>query len=119
MALVVLVAMLLVACGGREAGLFRTEVEKIVREELADVPAPAQPEPGLTSSDVEEAIRAAMAAMPQPEPGLSREEVEVAIASIPTSQPGLTSASLEDAIDTALAAIPQPNADSPPPRPRR
>ncbi len=112
MALAVLVALLLVSCGGVDTELSRADVDEIVREELADAPAPAQPEPGLTSADVEEAIRAALAEMPQPESGLSQEEVEriveAAIASIPASQPGLTSADVEDAIGTALAALPQP-----------
>ena len=64
MALAVMVPLLLVGCGGGDAGLSRAEVEESVREELADAPAPAQPQPGLTSADVEEAIRAAMADMP-------------------------------------------------------
>ena len=68
--------------------------------------------PGLTSADVQDAIRAAMADMPQPESGLSQEEVEriveSALASIPTSQPGLTSADLEEAIRAAMAEMPQP-----------
>ena len=112
MAIAVLVALLLLACGGGDAGLSRAEVEEIAREELAAAPTAAQPEPGLTSADVEEAIRAAMAEMPQPESGLSEEEVEriveAAIASIPSPQPGLTSADVENAIGTALAAMRQP-----------
>ena len=103
-ALAMLAVLLLAACGDGDPGLSRAEVEEIVREEMADAPAP---EPGLTSADVEETIRAAMADMPQPEPGLSKEEVEriveSAIAAISTPQPGLTSAQVEDAIRTALA----------------
>ena len=103
MALAVLVALLLVACGDGDAGLSRAEVEEIVREELADAPAPAQPEPGLTSADVEEAIRGAMAEMPQPDAGLSQEEVEriveaairAEIADMPRPEPGLTAAEAE------------------------
>ena len=83
-----------------------------MREELANAPATAQPEPGLTSADVERAIRAAMTDMPQPESGVSQQDVEriveAAIASVPTSQPGLTSTQVEDAIRAALAAMPQP-----------
>ena len=41
MALAVLVALLLVDCGGGDAGLSRAEVEETVRGELADAPAPA------------------------------------------------------------------------------
>ena len=96
LALAALFALLLVACGDGDAGLSCAEVEEIVREELADAPAPTQPEPELTAPDVEEAIRAAMADIPQQEPGLSKEEieriVEAAIATIATPQPGLTSA---------------------------
>ena len=107
-ALAMLAVLLLAACGDGD-GLSRAEVEEIVREEMADAPAP---EPGLTSADVEETIRRAMADTPQPEPGLSKEEVEriveSAIAAISTPQPGLTSAQVEDAIRKALADMPQP-----------
>ena len=47
-----------------------------MRTELANTPVPPESEPGLTSADVEEAIRAAMADMPQPEVGLTRKDVE-------------------------------------------
>ena len=114
MALAVLVALLLVACGGGDAGLSRAEVEEIVREELADAPAPAQPEPGLTSADVEEAIRAAMADMPRPEAGLSQEQIErivesairAAIADMPRPEPGLTEAEAERIARSVVASIP-------------
>ena len=110
--LFLLATLLFIACGDGDGGLSRAEVEQVVREELADAPAPAQPEPGLTAADLEEAIRAAMADMPQPESGLSQEDVEriveAAIASIPTSQPGLTSTQVEDAIRAAMADMPQP-----------
>ena len=92
MAVALLAALLLVACGNGNAGLSRAEVEEIVREELANAPATAQPEPGLTSAGVEEAIRAALADMPRPEPGLTAAEAEriarSVVASIPpTSAP--------------------------------
>ena len=110
--LFLLAPLLFIACGDGDGRLSRPEVEEIVREELADVPAPARPEPGLTSADVEEAIRAAMADMPQPVSGLSQEEVEriveAAIASTLASQPGLTSADVEGAIGKAMADMPQP-----------
>ena len=87
MALAVLAALLLIACGDGDGGLSRADVEEVVREELANAPAPAQPEPGLTSADVEDAIGAALAAMPQPEPGLTSAEAEKiargVVASIP------------------------------------
>ena len=114
MALAVLVALLLVACGDGDAGLSRAEVEEIVREELADAPAPAQPEPGLTSADVEEPIRAAMADMPRPEAGLSQEQIErivesairAAIADMPRPEPGLTAAEAERIARSVVASIP-------------
>ena len=46
MALVMLAALLLVACGGGDAGLSRAEVEEIVRAELAETP---EPPPNLAS----------------------------------------------------------------------
>ena len=112
LALTVVLALLLVACGDGDRGLSRAEVEDIVREELANTPVPAEPEPELAATDVEEAIRAAMAEMPLSQTGLSTEEVEriveTEIAAIPTPQPGLTSAQVEDAIRTALAGMAQP-----------
>ena len=91
-ALAVMLLVLLVACGDGDAGLSRAEVQEIVRAEIAEAPAPPQPEPGLTSADVEEAIRKAMAEMPQPQPGLTAAEAEriarSVVASIPpTSAP--------------------------------
>ena len=72
-ALAVLIPLLLAGCGGGDAGPTREEVREIVREEMADAPAP---QPGLTSADVEEAIRSAMAEAPQPEPGLTADDVK-------------------------------------------
>ena len=60
-ALAVFISLLLVACGDGDTGLSRAEVEEIVREEMADAPAPPEPSPGLTVDDVEEAIRRAVA----------------------------------------------------------
>ncbi len=108
--LTVPVLILSIACGGEDAGPSRAEVEEIVRAELAETPTPVQPEPGLTSADVEEAIRAAMADMPQPESGLSKSEVEeivkAAIAAIPQPEPGLTSAEAEQIARGVVASIP-------------
>ena len=70
------VLILSIACEGEDAGPSRAEVEEIVRAELAESPEPFTAEPGLTSADVEKAIHAAMADMPQPEAGLSKSEVE-------------------------------------------
>lgn len=75
-ALFVLLLLLLVACGDGDAGLSRAEVEEIVRAEMAEATAPAQPEPGLTAAEVEEAIRRAIADIPEPEPGLTIADAE-------------------------------------------
>ena len=81
-----LASVLLVACGDGDAGLTRADVEEIVKTEMADAPSEAASTPGMTSSDVDEAVSKAMTEMP--EPGLSRAEVEeivrAAIAGIPT-----------------------------------
>ena len=110
-----LLLVLLIACGDGDAGLTHSEVEEIVRAEMASSPAPATDGPGVTSGDVAEAIREYMADMPQPEAGLSQEEVEriveAAVAAIPAQQAGLTSAQVRGAIQTALAAMPQPEPD--------
>ena len=118
MAVAVLVALLLDACGDGDAGLSRAEVEEIVREEVADMPAPPTPEPGLTAADVEKAVRAAMADMIQPESGLSQEEVEriveaairTAIADMPRPEPGLTAAEAERIARSVVASIPPTSA---------
>ena len=90
--LFLLAPILFVACGDRDAGLSRAEVKEIVRAEMAATPASPTAEPGLTSADVEKAIRAAIAGMPRPEPGLTAAEAEriarSVVASIPpTSAP--------------------------------
>ena len=74
--LAVAMLLLMVACGDRDAGLSRAEVEEIVRAEMAAVPAPTQPEPGLTWKDVEEIVQAAIASIPEPQPGLTSVEAE-------------------------------------------
>ena len=55
---------LLAACGNGNDGLTRTEVEEIVREEVAKAPAPPQPEPGLTEAEVERIARGVVASIP-------------------------------------------------------
>ena len=83
-----LVPILLTACGESGPGLSRAEVQGIVRAEMAKAPAPPQPQPGLTSEEVEEIVRAVVAALPQPQPGLTSAEAEKiargVVASIPT-----------------------------------
>ena len=90
-ALAVLVALPLAACGGEDqdisAGLTQAQVEEIVREELADAPAPPEPAPGLTAADVEEAIRAAIAEMPSRNPDSPPQKPSASPASSPPSRP--------------------------------
>ena len=113
-ALAMLAVLILAACGDGEEGLSRAEVEEIVREELAEAQDPPAPEPGLTSGDVEEAFRTAMAEMPQPEAGLTEAEVEelvkAAIAAIPEPQAGLTTAEAERIARGVVASIPSRSA---------
>ena len=105
-----LLPVLLIACGGGDAGLSRSEVEEIVRAELAEAQDPPAPEPGLTSGDVEEAFRTAMAEMPQPEAGLTEAEVERIVQSviggIPEPQAGLTTDEAERIARGVMASIP-------------
>ena len=109
--LAVLAVLFLGTCGGGEEGLSPTDVEEIVRSELAEAPAPEQ---GLTTADVEEAIRRAMVAMPQPEAGLNRDEVEevvvAAMAAMPDSPPALTTTDAERIARGVLASIPSRSA---------
>ena len=104
--------MLLAACGDVDAGLSRTEVEEIVTTQLAEAPAPAQPEPTLTSADVEEAISEAISELREPEVGLSAEEVEAAIEAaledLPESSTGLSLAE----VDEAIAEMPESQPDT-------
>ena len=112
--LFLLAPLLFTACGDGDAGLSRAEVGEIVRAEMAEAPAPPQLEPGLTTADVQEGIRKAMADMPQPESGLSESEVEeiakAVLAGIPQSQPGLTSAEAERIARGVVASIPPKSA---------
>ena len=108
--LTVSVLLLSIACGGEDAGLSRAEVEEIARAEMAESPAAPPAEPGVTSADMDRAIRAALADMPQPESGLSRSEVEAivkaALADIPQPKPGLSSAEIERIARGVVASIP-------------
>ncbi len=86
--ILLLLPVLLAACGGGDAGLTRAEVEEIVRDEMAAATLQAGVSPGMTPSDVEGIVNDAIEEMPQPEQGLTRAEVEeivrAAIASIPS-----------------------------------
>ena len=60
-AVVVVVALALAACGGGDEGVTRSEVEQIVNYAIAEK---VQPEPGVTRAEVEEIVRAAIASIP-------------------------------------------------------
>ena len=100
--LFLLAPMLFIACGEGDGGLFRGEVEEIVRAEMAEAPAPQPPEPGLTATDVEKAIREAISEVLPQESGLTQSQVEeivqTAIDANPQLQPGFTLADVEEAI---------------------
>ena len=89
-ALLLLVSILLAACGDGNtdaaAGLTREEVQEIVRSEVA-TSATAPGPTGLTRAEVEAAIQSAMAQMPQP---------------------GISDAQIEAALQQIMAAIPEP-----------
>ncbi len=124
--LLLILPALLTACGGGDAGLTRTEVQEIVREEVA---AQSQAD----SADVEGIVNDAIEKMPQPEPGLSRAVVEGivndaiaaqsqsdtagvevivndAIEKMPQPEPGLSRAEAEEIIRAAIASIPSKSA---------
>ena len=88
LALIVLIALVLSACGDGDTGLSREEVEEIVREEMASSPPPTAAAAPLTEAQAAEIVNDAIDKMPKPEPGLTRAEVEeivrAAIASIPS-----------------------------------
>ena len=113
-ALIVPIMLFLVACGGGDTGLSRAEVEEIVRAEMEEAPATAQPQPGLTSAEVEEAILKAMADMPQPDSGLSKSEVaeiaKAALAGLSQPESRLTSAEAEKIARGVVASIPPKSA---------
>ena len=112
--LALLVPLLLIVCGDGDRGLSRAEVEEIVRAERAS--AAAERQNGVTSADLEEAIRAAIAAIARTEAWLSRAEVEeivnAAVAAIPESKTGITSADAEVIARAVVASIP-PRSDPP------
>lgn len=94
--LLLVAVVVLGACGGGAgdpAGLSGAEVQELVRAELAAAPAPA-PEPGLSAAEVAEIVRAELAAMPAPAPG----------------EPAVSAAEVEAAIAAALEDMPQPPA---------
>ena len=83
--LLLVLAMLFAACG--DAGLTRAEVEEVVRAEMA-AQSQAGASPGMVPADVEGIVNDAIEKMDLPEPALTRAEIEEivreAIASIPS-----------------------------------
>ncbi len=83
----VLFPVLFAACGGGDAGLTRSEVQEIVRDEMA-AQTQAESDPGMVPADVESIVNDAIKEMTPPEPGLTRADVEeivrAAIANIPS-----------------------------------
>ena len=108
--LLLLVSVLFSACAGGDAGLTRSEVEEIVRSEMAAAAPQAGGSPGMTPDDVEGIVNDSIAEMSPPEPGLTRAEVEeivgAAIAGIAQTQPGLSADEAERIARAAIAAVP-------------
>lgn len=123
---------LLVACGDGDTDaapqLTRSQIEEIVRSEVAKAPA----SPALTQAEVEQLVSSAIQGIPDPKPQLSQDDVEQvvqtaveaamaqiaektladvqqvvqeAVADLPKSEPGLTSAEIRAIVQ---AAIPGP-----------
>ncbi len=118
-----------------EPGLERSEVERIVREavadsltyedveaimrdSMADMAAMTPGDGGLTRADVDAMIQAAMDSMPQPEPTLTRADMEQAIrdamAGMEEPDPALTRADVEQIARAVIPVMPPPI----PPEPR-
>ena len=72
--LAVVATLVLAGCG--QQGLSRSEVEAIAQEAAADAGS------GVSLSDIDEAVEAAMAGLSLPEGGLSRSELEEAVAAV-------------------------------------
>ena len=110
-AMALTITLILTACGDGEAGLTRSEVEEIVREEMTEQ-SQAESSPGMAPADVEEIVNDAIEKMPPPEPGLSQAEVEElindAITDMPQPEPGLTRAEVEEIVRAATSQVSQP-----------
>ena len=62
--LAILALPFLVACGDGDSRLSRTDVEEMVRAELADAPTVTPAEPGITAAEVEWIARGVVASIP-------------------------------------------------------
>ena len=98
-ALLLMAALLLAACGSDDAGLTRAEVQEIVRAEMA----------AESSASVDGTVNDTLD-VPPAMTGLTRAEVEeivtAAIAAIPEPRPGLTADEAGRIAQAAIAAVP-------------
>ena len=125
MVLALLLPILLVGCGeedtDNQAELTRSDVEEIVRAEIAKVPAATPAAPGLSRNEVEQVVQASIAGIPEPStvPVLTRADVEevaqtaveAAMAHMPgpkPAEPGLTLADVRQVVQAAMANMPEP-----------
>ena len=90
--LAILALPFLVACGDGDSRLSRTDVEEMVRAELADAPTVTPAEPGITAAEVEWIARGVVASIP------------------PSSAPPTT----QDSSSTTPSAGTRPRASTPP-----
>ena len=126
MVLALLLPILLVGCGEEDTDsqpdLTRSDVEEIVRAEIAKVPAATPAAPGLSRNEVEQVVQASIAGIPEPStvPVLTRSDVEevaqtaveAAMAQMPgpkPAEPGLTLADVRQVVQAAMANIPEPD----------
>ena len=113
--LVMLVSIVVAGCGDSEEDALsessRSEVEQIVRAELAKASAV---EPGLPRAEVEQIVKAAVAetAAAMPEPSLTPEEVEAmveaALTSLREQEPTLARGYVEDVVLAVIAGMADP-----------
>ena len=126
MVLALLLPILLVGCGEEDTDnqpdLTRSDVEEIVRAEIAKVPAATPAAPGLSRNEVEQVVQASIAGIPEPStvPVLTRADieevvqtaVEAAMAQMPgpkPAEPGLTLADVRQVVQAAMANMPEPD----------
>ena len=106
--LAVLTTLMMLACGGDGEQLTREEVAEIARGEAAGA-APAQ-DPGISATEVEQMIQAALADLPAQEPEITRDDVSeivmAAIASLPAAEPAITPEEVQQISRNAIASIP-------------
>ena len=107
-ALAFLGSLLLAACGGGD-GLTRADVQEIVRAEIAAAPSPTAT---LTEAQAESIVNNAIEKMAQPEPGLTRADVQEIVREERADLPeqGLTRADVQEIVRAAVASIPHRSA---------